>query len=440
MSLNHAALFGVLLRAAAWSAEPCPNPPVRSISSSKPPSDVCIPDPFLGLTIDFFDDYSWRLFTAMVWPAARDRRGAPDAAQTVAGGGPRVFETFKSLWEVFHDDGSAPLTFDGYEPAAQNACRVDTRFGSVVLASKTGYGDIGQAGIGELLGPLAAQNGRYLRYQTLYNRVAYDFIVRNKYYLRSSLPAVPSPRPAEPVIRFPDGSIVVKVAWLDVRGLAKSLRKRFYTRTAILKDPETGVCSRVAVALVGLHIIQKTPSRPQWIWSSFEQVDAVPMAQGIVGDFILNNGTPDDMPALNPLPLIPLPRQPVKPFNVLRLTPVSARTSVTNLWYKDMLKGTPWKYYQLVTTQWPLNTGNQATPVSAAQNGDVFHTFPGIGEGASAETGWANTTMETFDQARPELGCMSCHNQARLPADFVWSVLDHAYPPQIAPAPSAVAH
>jgi hypothetical protein len=46
--------------------------------------------------------------------------------------------------------------------------------------------------------------------------------------------------------------------------------------------------------------------------------------------------------------------------------------------------------------------------------------------------------METFDQHRVELGCMSCHNRARLAADFLWSVLDHAYPAKIAPAPSAV--
>jgi hypothetical protein len=48
-------------------------------------------------------------------------------------------------------------------------------------------------------------------------------------------------------------------------------------------------------------------------------------------------------------------------------------------------------------------------------------------------------TMETFDQSRPQLGCMSCHNKARMTADFMWSVLDHAYPAKIAPAKSAVA-
>jgi hypothetical protein len=42
--------------------------------------------------------------------------------------------------------------------------------------------------------------------------------------------------------------------------------------------------------------------------------------------------------------------------------------------------------------------------------------------------------METFDQAGPHLGCMSCHNSARMRADFMWTILDHAYPAQFGPA------
>ena len=42
--------------------------------------------------------------------------------------------------------------------------------------------------------------------------------------------------------------------------------------------------------------------------------------------------------------------------------------------------------------------------------------------------------METFDQKGVQLGCMSCHNRARMTADFMWTVADHAYPPRLAPA------
>jgi hypothetical protein len=401
------------------------------------PADVCIPDPFTALTIRFFDDYSWRAFTAAVWPAARHERGTPDTARAIGASGPRVFETYKSLWEVFHSDGSTPTaSFNAYDAPSANACQAATKFGDLVIASSVPYADIGQAGIGELTGPLAAQNGRYVRYQTLYNQMAYDYIVRNRYYLRDRLPAIPAPRPEVPVIQFPVGSIAIKAAWLDIRGLNKELLPRLYKRTAVLSDPDTGKCAPITVALVGLHIVQKTATRPQWIWSSFEQVDTAPLFAGTVGNYLFNDGTPGAMPAENPLPLIPLGKQPVKPFNINRSldTAINGNTHATNSAYQELLKDSVWQYYKLVVTQWPLQPGNQALPVPASLTGDIFNTFPGIGPGARSDSAFANLTMETFDQNRIELGCMSCHNRARLGADFMWSVLDHAYPATLAPA------
>ena len=419
-------MFCAVLAAAGGNS--CPDRPVRTISSPAMPSDVCIPDGFTDVPVNYFDDYSWRTFIAMVWPAANGRRGVADTRQTVGGPGPRVFETLKSLWEVFHPDGSAPArSFQAYEPAAFNACHATTAFGDVVLASFNGIDDIGQAGAGELAGPLAAQNGRYVRYQTLYNQTAYDFIVKNGYYLRTNLPKVPSPRPATPVMEFPNGSVIVKAAWLDMTGFPADQVKRYYTRAVVVRDAKSGTCSRVTAGLVGLHVIQKTPTRPQWIWSSYEQIDNVPPSRfGERVKFTFHDGTAAKMPAENPFTLAPLAAEPVTPFNVERpfFARVHPKTELINYQYQEMLKGTVWEYYGIVVTQWPRLDGNQATPVPVSQNGEIPNTFPGAG----AFSAFANTAMETFDQSRPQLGCMSCHNQARMAADFVWSVLDHAYP------------
>lgn len=421
---------------AGAGANECPDRPVHSISSAAMPADVCIPDGFKDVPINYFDEYSWRAFLAMVWPAAPGRRGVANARQTVGAPGPRVFETLKPIWEVFHPDGSVPARdFQSYDSSASNACQAKAAFGDVVLGSFNGIDDIGQAGAGELAGPLAAQNGRYVRYQTLYNQTAFDFIVKRGYYLRANLPKVPSPRPTIPVLEFPAGSVIVKAAWLDMVGFPADQVKRFYTRAAILRDTATGACARRTVGLVGLHIIQKTASRPQWIWSSFEQIDSVPPSRfGERVKFTFHDGSESKMPAENPLPVVPLAPEPVKPFNVERpfFARVHPKTELTNYQYQELLKGTPWEYYGIVVTQWPRLDGNQATPVPASQNGDITNTFPGAG----AFSAFANTAMETFDQGRPQLGCMSCHNQARLGADFIWSVLDHAYPPKFS-APAA---
>src|SRR5258708_32238467 len=79
----------------------CPDRPVRSISSPTMPVDVCIPDGFTDVPVNYFDDYAWRAFLAMVWPAAQGHRGVADAQKTLDAPGPRVFETLTSLWEVF---------------------------------------------------------------------------------------------------------------------------------------------------------------------------------------------------------------------------------------------------------------------------------------------------------------------------------------------------
>lgn len=400
----------------------CPNAPVANISSPQVPCDVCIPTSFPSSAnaIAFFDDYSWRSFIALVWPALNGQRGVPDPNQNVGGPGPRVFETYKGLWELFHVDGSKPGPWNSYDLPAMNACGVQTGFNDLVLASFSKYSDLGQAFFGTLVGPLVAQNTTYVRYLTAYNQIEYDQITSTQWYLRANLPAT---------LTFNINSLDIKSAWMDMTNAKHP--ERYYTRTAWLMDPGTGKCSQTTVGLVGLHIVQKTPTRPQWIWSTFEQVDNVPPAQpGAPGTFGFNDGTGTAMPPKNPYPLTPLPIPVPSPFNVTRTMPISSlvvlglpSTQQTNAAYQQALKsqGSIWQYYQLVMTQWPVpgNTpGNPGTPQ---------FSFPGSG----ANSSFANTTMETFDQGSIGTGCMACHNSTQKATDFLWSLKDHAFPPNI---------
>jgi hypothetical protein len=429
-----ALLLGTAAAAKRPPLPPCPARPAPRISPQIP-ADVCIPDGFAGIALDYFDDYSWRALVALVWPAAPGHRGVAAAAKPIATTGARVFETYKPLWEIFHADGSAPASaFDSYDAAAANPCTVTTRFGDVIIGSASGLDDIGQAGIGVLDPPLVAQNGRYVRTLTLFNRLAFDYIVRNRFFRREALPPVPSPRPDRPVVDFPIGSVAVKSAWIDVTDLPAALVKRFYTRTALVKRAGGSGCARMTLGLIGLHIAQKTPSRPQWIWSSFEQADAVPPKWADwPGAFALNDASGAPMPEQNPLSLAPLAPEPVRPYNVVRVgdAPILTATELTSYAYRHLLEGTPWQYYRLVVTQWPRLEGNQSDPIPASVDGSVANTFPGTG----AFSAFANVTMETFDQKGVQLGCMSCHNRARMTTDFMWSVFDHAYPPRLVPAP-----
>jgi hypothetical protein len=339
----------------------------------------------------------------------------------VGASGARVFETYKALWELFHPDGSAPADWNTFESKQFNPCGVDSHWGDMTLGSFSKFGDIGEAGVGTLVGPLVAQpaaHPTYVRYLTGFNEIEFKFILDptgtsppKPLYLRANLEA------ANP-LTFPNGALDVKSSWMDMTNAAHP--ERYYTRKAWVLNPADGTSAQITVGLVGLHIVQKTPMRPQWIWTTFEHVDNVPPPDaGAPGTFAFNDGSATAMPAVNPYSVNPLPIPTPAPYNVTRTKPIHPSTAITNTAYRTALAGTIWANYQLVMTQWPLKPNMSTLP------GTPPNTFPGAG---SDTTAFANTTLETFDQGAISKGCMNCHNFTRLDSDFVWSLEDHAFP------------
>jgi hypothetical protein len=252
------------------------------------------------------------------------------------------------------------------------------------------------------------------------NKLEFDQIANDKLYLRANLPVAPN------TLAFKNGAIDVKSSWIDLQDVPNP--ERYHTTMAWVLDPVTGKCSPRKMGLVGLHIVQKTPSRPQWIWSTFEHVDNLPEKPGIRSTF--NDGSGKPMPDPNPYPPFD-PKKPVPPppppFNVDRLKPIHDSTRATNVQYRQALsqQGSVWQYYQLVMTQWPLDRNKPEVP------GTPANTFPGTREPGDDATAFANITMETFDQKTVQKGCMACHNLTKGSTDFLWVLKDHAYPPTV---------
>jgi hypothetical protein len=408
----------------------CPTTPVVTINSPQTPSDVCIPAGFGGNPIQYFDDYSWRTFISMVWPA--NKRGVPDATRKVGDvSSPLVFETLKNDWEVFQPAGGAPSAWDDF--SGTNPCGASVGFDDMVLASFTKFGNLGEAG-GSAQNPLVhalpSQNGKWVRYLTAFNHNEYTQIVDGKLYILSTLKA------ASP-LTFQSGALDVKSAWMDMSGVSDAQKTRYYTRPALVIDPTNApgsACVSITVGLVGLHIVQKTPSRPQWIWSTFEQVDNVPSASVASGTFAFNDGKGTPSPlrtGKDPNGGFP-PNDWANPkvYNVERLVPIDSvgsnspttSTQTTNGKYRGALAGTVWQFYELVMTQWPLQL-NPPNPIPPAQDGSIANTFPGTG----ASSSFSNTTLETWDQGSVILGCMSCHTKTKKDTDFLWSLEINAF-------------
>lgn len=452
------------VRFPSGSPDPPPPPTQNDVSPPSPntpttnptliPADECEPSGFSGDPIPHFDDYSWRAFIALVWPAKAGQRAVPDPTKPLgAAGVPSVFETYKTDWETFQPNAQAPTEWNSFSfnsVPCKNAN--DIHPGDMVLASFHEFGNIGEAGIGSLVNVLVAQNRTYVVYLAAYNQLEFNLIAAHNLYDAHKLP---KPGIGPPVVPSPIGAMTLKSSWIDMTGIAHP--ERFHTRTAWIKNISTGVCEKKTVGLVGLHIVQKTPNRPQWIWSTFEQVDNVP-GDSSSNTKSFNNGDGSPMPTLatlcapytnnnKPCPYLvaSAPASPPPPFNVVRDSnhPISSPDTVTTngKWQKQLQQqGSVWQFYELTMTQWPVVVTQPPPPSPSCGvnppaipqtihplvapppcDGSPPNTFPGTIKPFDAPSAFANTTLETFDQQTVFHGCMACHNSTRT-TDFVWSL------------------
>ncbi len=348
-------------------------------------------------------DFAWRAFIALNWPSALEpeRRGEPDREKILGDSGKRVWETFKSDAELFVVDGDgrriAPAPWASY--AGPNPCGPEVDNRQKTIASFEAFADFNQPSfaVGEPANPLVAQNGAYTRYGIHFNAQEFTTFAANGWSRGLNLPH--ASRPA----RFPVGSIAVKAAWRPLTaGDPPSTRERSYVERARIVDVARTlaagrvVCAERDVALVGLHIAIKTASRPQWIWSTFDQVDNVPPAgegearepdardAGVPYAYFDPSkprrlwppfGADGTLPVnwTNPPKLDPVPTQ------VVRRHPVDPRVMAVNraYWSAPGVKGTIWERYMLVAVQWPTSR----EPPAPDNHGGYF---PGGPAGADA--------------------------------------------------------
>jgi hypothetical protein len=407
-----------LLSSISVSGEDLPHPvPVISFAM---PEEVDAPvDPDAN-AIAVFDDYSWRAFIAINWPAKTGIRGVPDENKKIGDiSDPEtkvVWGTWKADYELFQPAGAEPTewsSLDGFTP-----CRDLPFAGSgntMVLGSFSDFRDFNQAAHGRSGSPLVAQNHTYVRFEVRLNQVEFDFIRDQQLYRRSKLPGAGGAK-----LRFPSHSMAVKAAWKVIKeDELPAAKNRYYLIDAMVLDPASNTCKMQKMGLVGLHIVQKTPLRPQWVWSSFEQIDNLPepgATSGAGRRFSLNDPSKPQVldPATAPSPISKSnpPLANPRPMQVIRGKKIADSTQKTNQDYHALLRGTVWEYYQLVVTQWPK------FPQPEEENGGPF---PGQFTGPNPMTNIANTTMETYFQRSAATSCMACHDTARVKGtDFVW--------------------
>ena len=158
-----------------------------------------------------FDNFAWRAFIALNWPSLPRQSRRARSRQNLGDPGPRVWETFKSRYELFRSvpNGSpiAPSPWTSYD--GRNPCGAGFDNRGKTLASFTPYAEFNQPGftLGEYLNPLVAQNRTYTRYEIRVNEPEYDAIAGDGWSEGRNLPNESHPA------NLPIGSIAVKAAW-----------------------------------------------------------------------------------------------------------------------------------------------------------------------------------------------------------------------------------
>lgn len=381
-----------------------------SIKPFKNNPPFTIPPENIAYAQRLFDVFSWQVFLALNWPALPD--GRPDARKSPADAGtPRVWQHYCQAGQVFRDDGEPPLPW----PSKAAVPMLDES-------------------VQAFTAPMVDQQGRWVRYQVVLNRIEYDYLVGNQLYnLDGQVRFTTTNKvdfPANQGMRR-HGAMELKFAWKQLS--EQDDRRRFLVRQAEVVTLD-GSKTNGEFALVGMHIAVRTESAPTWVWATFEHVDNT-----AVNDLEKDShGRPLRPTFFNPdNPAKPVNVQPAKnsvpvrqfnpktgkadgpevfttwdeakttdPTQTIMVLPVPKATAALNREVQAVLAGigSVFQYYELIGTQWPADPPYPAFPngVAAQADGRLLPASPESilfkVPGKVVPVHLVNTTMETFFQ------------------------------------------
>lgn len=433
----------------------------------------------------FMNCLGWQLFIALNWPvnpgwpATASLAGEPDMKSTQAQFGvpttpgqpmsvSPVWASYKDANDIFLPDAPAPTGW-GVETLVPSGCSTQGSLKAFKVGARKFMNATSEGAINTLhgfhlsTGTLASmpnsimeasggwltdQSGNLVFFERKVGKAEFDYIVEKGLYDAAnqlkvaqnqdgttpeglSLPIGEPMRslPQNPLPQEQLGAIELKAAWRVLTGKPE-LFGRYLTTVAWLKRPDTLECTQEVVGLVGLHIINKTQASPNFIWTTFEQVDNVPEPDQVPPQQMPPNGFAFNNPDCGTGP-------ECKP-NVARIQCKQHNTDreCTDLFPRDQPVQTT-RQYPVPNDLQALNSAVQANFARQSHGQSVFQYYklinvlwtlapnppsPEPGANAKAPLSYgvfisqgsvpvANTTMETYVQGD---SCNQCHQRATI--------------------------
>ncbi len=443
-----------------------------------PASGGFLPVNNFGTEQAFLNCFGWQLFIAMNWPvnpgwpANPALAGEPDPNSSAAHfgvpstpGQPMsnvpVWASYKDASDIFLPGATKPSGW-GVQTLVPSNCTASNTLkafssGARKFITATSESAINRAhrfhlssgtqvtlpdSIMEASGGwLTDQAGNLVFFERKVGKAEFDYIVDNGLYDAAnqlivaqnsdnrhpaglSLPAGKLVRelPTNALPQEELGALELKAAWRVLTNQPQ-LYGRYLTTVAWLQRPDTLKCTQEVVGLVGLHIINKTQTQPNFIWTTFEQVDNVPDAgdtpppQGYTfnnpactGDACTPNVARVQCDATHTPPNCTPLEQPVQATraNALPQDMQALNAAVQQTFAQQTQGQSVFQYYKLVNVLWSKtpNAPNEPGP------GPNVKTPLSYGPYVSDQSvPVANTTLETYVQND---NCNDCHQYAAI--------------------------
>ncbi|WP_372090035.1 hypothetical protein P7L79_11255 [Tistrella mobilis] len=367
-------------------------PPLQADSlSPTPPADVNGGAAQANLVDAAY--FAWQEFIALNWPALKQNgqvvRDTPDPSATFGdpNAGPLVWETYRHKIEIFPGSNSPNDPPHGVPPGSNDPWGYSTPpsyvyspaiFGAdgqvpacpgqpaVAQPAWINLDETSQIGLatmhaGILDGtPPASPNSApsLIRYLAKANQSEFDYVVSNRLWYVGTDGTTPleqriatwkaglaagKPAPENQVVTLPAGTIEVKSAWRPLVA-GKEDPTRYHTNTVRYYEPgpNGNPCWWEAKwALVALHIIQKTPSAPHFIFATFEQADNILQPDGTPIEDASGNIVQPPVGATPTTPYLAYQDNPTHPFVVPLGGNQFCNTPQNRLYFQELPPGDP---------------------------------------------------------------------------------------------------
>ena len=297
---------GQLAASVALAQTPSPPPfgPAVEAGRALALTDLANPNPLIP--IDIYRNapvshadlatFAWLEFISAVAPAASGLRGVPGGSFAASGGAQGGSQVPLLVWETYQHRtellpcnvsnrnagqpqtwGASPIyvtTVVQSNPSNPQECSTIAVSGSSPPFNN--LDETSQIGQNFLFypatpgSPQPAADAQVL-FEAKVNQYESDWVNQN---YQSLIPKY-GPFHFSPAITLPFGTVEVKAAWRPLSSIPQDQQNRYHTATVITYSGTDlqPIPELQTYALIGLHLIHKTPNYPAFIFATFEQVD-----------------------------------------------------------------------------------------------------------------------------------------------------------------------